>query len=60
MGFAVVVFVCYAWWIRRLIDIEPEVHSFRATAPRRPNRTLQAGLGLAVVAAVLAAIGAPR
>jgi uncharacterized iron-regulated membrane protein len=58
--FSVLVAIAYVWWIRRVIDIEPDVHSFRSTAPARPNVTLRAGLALAFVAAALAAIAAPR
>ena len=47
-------------WIRRALEIEPEIHSFRATAPPRPNWRLRAGLWLGVLAAVLAVVALPR
>ena len=49
------------WFLmRRALEIEPEVHSFRATAPDRPNWLLRSGVGLAFVAFALVAIFAPR
>ena len=48
------------YFVRRALDIEPEVHSFRATAPRPPNWLLRAGLGLGVVAIALAVVALPR
>ncbi len=48
------------FWFRRALDIEPEVHSFRATAPARPNLLLRAGLGLGFIALLLVAIALPR
>jgi hypothetical protein len=48
------------WWIRRTLDIEPEMHSFRATAPAPPNRLLRMGLVLGLIAVALAAVALAR
>jgi len=61
--FFVPVTIAYVWWIRRVIDFDPETHSFRATAPGRPNIALRAGLGLGFVVLLtlaLASIAVPR
>jgi hypothetical protein len=48
------------WWMRRTLDIEPEMHSFRATAPAPQNRLLRAGLVMGLVAVALAAVALAR
>ena len=48
------------WWIRRTLDIEPEMHSFRATAPAPTNRLLRAGLVLGWIAVGLAVVALAR
>jgi H+/Cl- antiporter ClcA len=49
-----------SWLMRRALAIEPEVHSFRTTAPKPANWLLRAGLGLGFVAVALVAISLPR
>ena len=60
LGLAFVLMVVSGLWVRRLMNIEPETHNFRATAPDRPNWLLRTGLGLGFVAFALVAIFAPR
>ena len=48
------------YFMRRALDVEPETHWFRTTAPKPPNLFLRAGLALGVVAFTLVAILAPR
>lgn len=49
-------------WMRRMLTIEPETHSFRATSPRtrRAGAVAATGLVIAGVLLVLAALGAIR
>ena len=47
-------------WFRRRMEVEPETHNFRATAPDRPNWLIRAGLGLGFVAFALAVLSLPR
>lgn len=62
LAIAMVLMAIGALWIRRRLEIEPETHNFRATAPGRPNWLLRAGIALGFVAFGLAlvAIFAPR
>jgi len=60
LGLGFLGMVIGAWWFRRRLEIEPQTHNFRATAPDRPNWLLRAGLGLGFVAFALVAIFAPR
>ena len=48
------------FFMRRALNIEPETHNFRATAPDRPNWLLRTGVGLAFLAFALVAIFSPR
>ena len=59
-GVAIAMMVLAIPWLRRITEVEPEIHSFRATAPAPPNRLLRAGVGLVIIAAALAAIALPR
>ena len=62
LAIALVMMACGAVWIRRRVEIEPETHNFRATAPGQPNWFLRAGIALGFVAFGLAlvAIALPR
>jgi hypothetical protein len=60
LGFAIVAMVVGWLWIRRALDIEPDVHSFRATAPVSPNWLLRAGIGLGFVSIALVLFALPR
>ena len=60
LGLGLVLMIVSVLWIRRLMNIEPETHNFRATAPEHPNWLLRAGLGLGFFALALVAIFAPR
>ena len=60
LGLALVLMVINLLVVRRLMNIEPETHNFRATAPDGPNWLLRVGLGLGFFALALVAIALPR
>jgi len=57
LGFAVVVAIVGLAWMRRTLTIEPDAHSFRATAPTHQWGRVLAAAGLLVAALLLAAVG---